>query len=239
MKEVQAFIAQSSTPIPLPLSTPSQAYQPFDPGAATIWAALITAGLSSIATMISLISNRRLMTRLEEERRAHDLKLADIQQKHEIQIENARLRPERRLQFIGYWRKRLRDDKLTYKDILKDKAYKTLEGFISLRILQLIQQELDEKETLSNRLSFEEAAFNAHRIVWDDEDYASGENLVYESHYDACYANLQPEEYDAVKRGFENDRKQIERFDLHLTKFIKEHLEEELRRLEKEEWELL
>ena len=132
MKEVQAFIAQSSTPIPLPLSTPSQAYQPFDPGAATIWAALITAGLSSIATMISLISNRRLMTRLEEERRAHDLKLADIQQKHEIQIENARLRPERRLQFIGYWRKRLRDDKLTYKDILKDKAYKTLEGFISL-----------------------------------------------------------------------------------------------------------
>ncbi|WOD38453.1 hypothetical protein [Nodosilinea sp. E11] len=239
MKENQAFIAQSSTPTPSPLPTPSQTRQPFDPGAVMIWAALITAGLSSIATMISLIGNRRLMTRIEEERREHDLKLANIQQKHEIQIENARLRPERRLQFIGYWRKRLRNDTLTYKDIFKDKAYKTLEGFISLKVLQLIQQELDEKEALSNRLSFEEAAFNAHSIFWDDEDYASGENLAYESHYDACYANLQPEEYDAVKRGFENDRRQIEQFDLHLSKFIKEHLEEELRRLEREEWELL
>ena len=52
---------------------PVQPQQPFDPGAATMWAALITAGLSSIATIISLVSNRRLMTRLERERQEHDI----------------------------------------------------------------------------------------------------------------------------------------------------------------------
>ncbi len=239
MEKDQAFIAQSPTPTPSPLPPPSQVYQPFDPGNATIWAALITAGLSSIATIISLISNRRLMTRLEKERREHDLKLAGMQQNHEIQLENARLRPEHRLQFIVYWRKRLRDDKFTYKDIFKDQAYKTLEGCISSKVLQLIQQKLHEKKTSSDRLSFEKTALNAHSIIWDDEDYARGEHLVYESHYDAYYANLQPEEYDAIIRGLENDRKQLEKNDLNLTKFIKEQLEEELRRLEKEEWELL
>ena len=234
-----SFIAQSTSPSPIP----SQAQQPFDPGTATIWAALITAGLSSIATIISLISNRRLMTRLEKERQEHDIRLANMRQEHEIQIENARLRPERRLQFIGYWRKRLRNDNFTYKEIFNDKAYKTLEGFISLEAKQLIQQELQktdsEKKILSDRLHFEETAFNFPRMCWDDEEYIRGEHLAYEKHYDACYSHLDPDDFDAVKRGFEKDRKQLEQFDINLIKFIKDQLEEELRRLEKEEWELL
>jgi hypothetical protein len=67
------YIAQSSSPSPSPAPAPGLTQQPFDPGTATIWAALITAGLSSTATIISLISNRRMMTRLENEKQKHDI----------------------------------------------------------------------------------------------------------------------------------------------------------------------
>ena len=237
--ENQVYIAQASAQTSQPPLTPSHSHQLFDPGAATIWAALVTASLSSIVTIISLISNRRLMTRLEKERREHDLNLAKMQQKHEIQLENTRLRPERRLQFIGYWRKLLRNDKITYKDIFKDESYKSLEGYISSEVLQLIQQKLNEKQALSDHLSFKETAFNAPKIMWDDEDYVRGEHLAYENYYASHYSHLQPEEYDAVEREFENERKKLELLDSNLTKFMKKQIEEELRRLEKEEWELL
>jgi len=243
MKETTIrFIAQSPTPSSPP--SPAQAQQPFDPGTATIWAALITAGLSSVATIISLVSNRRLMTPLERERREHDIKLANMHREHEIQLENARLRPERRLQFIGYWRKQLRKDAFTHEDICNDKAYKTLEGFISPEALHLIRQELQKteeaKKSLSDRLNFEETAFHASNMDWDDDVYARGEHLAYENYYDAYYANLStPEEYDEVLRSFKRKRKQLEKFDSDMTKYIKDLLEEELRRLEKEEWELL
>ena len=41
------------------------------------------------------------------------------------------------------------------------------------------------------------------------------------------------------KDGWRKAPQKLEEFDVALTKFVKEQLEEELRRLEKEEWELL
>jgi len=219
---------------------PVQPQQPFDPGAATMWAALITAGLSSIATIISLVSNRRLMTRLERERQEHDIQMAHMQQKHEIQIENARLRPERRLQFIGYWRKRLRKDTFTHKDIFNDKAYKTLEGFISQEVLQLIQQELQkteaEKKSLKERIDFENKGLHYDNIFWENVELARGDHLAYQSYNQYIQEQQMHED---VKRWLAKAPQKLEEFDVALTKFVKEQLEEELRRLEKEEWELL
>lgn len=226
---IATFIAQSPTPSPSPSLSPSQTQHPFDPGTATIWAALITAGLSSIATIISLVSNRRLMMRLERERR-----------EHEVKLDNARLRPERRLQFIGYWRKRLRQDTFTHEDIFKDKAYKTLEGFISPEVLQLIQQELQkteaEKKSLREDIQFEYRGLHYNSICWEDEELARGEHLPYKNYN--LYLQEQQRE-DDVERWLAKASQKLEQFDINLTKFIKEQLEEELRRLEKEEWELL
>jgi hypothetical protein len=232
------YIAQS--PTPTPTMSPIQPQQPFDPGTATIWAALITAGLSSIATIISLVSNRRLMTRLEKERREHDIQMAQMQQEHETQIENARLRPERRLQFIGYWRKRLRKDTFTHKDIFNDKAYKTLAGFISPEVLQLIQQELQkteaEKKSLKERIDFEDNALHYKNIIWENEEVAREARLAYEDYNQYIH---EQQKWDDVERWLAKARQKLEEFDVALTKFVKEQLEEELRKLEKEEWELL
>lgn len=235
------FISQSPTPSLSP--SPGQVQNSFDPGIATIWAALITAGLSLVATIISLLSNRRLMTRLEKERQEHAMKLANMQQNHEAKLENARLRPERRLQFIGYWRNLLRNDTLTYRDILKDKAYKTLESFISFEAVNLIQQELKrteaEKKLLDDHLDLEWTALNYPNLILDDEEYAQGVHLPYEIHYVNFYQHLHPSELEEIERKLEKERKGLEQFDLNLTEFIKDKLEEELRRLEREEWELL
>lgn len=237
MKETTiTFIAQSPTPTQQQYSI--KTYQTFDPGLATIWAALITAGLSSIGTIISLISNRRLIIRLERERQEHDVKLAKMQQDHEIQLENARLKPERRLQFIGYWRRRLRNDDFTYEDIFSDEAYTTLKGCVSLEVLQLIRQQVQkinhEKQHLRDDIEFEGKVLHGSSYDWDEtgEDSQVCEDYRY-------HVYTTPEDYDEGERRLKKLQRQSEQFDLDLTRFIKDQLEEELRRLEKEEWGLL
>jgi hypothetical protein len=164
-----------------------------------------------------------------------------MQQEHERQIENSRLRPERRLQFIGYWRKVLYKDTTTYKGILKEKSYARLEKFISPEACNLIQQAVKESEKeleeLQASLKWKEKVY--HRKWWDEDDdeYRLKQELFWESIDGMEYLG----NYFGVEKALDDlaeTKSQVSQAEKELTTFMKTHLIEELRRLE-EEWELL